>query len=349
MRVLILHGYSNSNAGDGLLVNETISLVREAFGDSVDFTLAASQPDTFSALGIRVINSRPRRTGWSREYIRALRDIETPDLVIGVGGGYLRAGYGMESVKAAIVHGPQLAAAARRKGPTVYMPQSIGPLRFGTLLWAQRKLSRIDAVYVRDDRSASELRAVRVRRHPDLALLVKEHRDLDLEPIEARVVLSVRAVRGKIPENVSRLAQRIGCFDGYVQSAISGNDDTAAMASLNPEHTLSRGDLLSTAGPRRVVIAVRLHAAIMAINAGHFVIHLAYERKGYGAFSDLGLSEFVHNVFDFNPDLVLEQLDALRTDGVLRKKYVEAMQLSRKRLANDRRTLVEALAAAVDQ
>jgi len=43
-------------------------------------------------------------------------------------------------------------------------------------------------------------------------------------------------------------------------------------------------------------------------------VHLSYERKGFGAYSDLGIDRFVHNVFDFDPDLVLSQVAELRAD-----------------------------------
>lgn len=119
---------------------------------------------------------------------------------------------------------------------------------------------------------------------------------------------------------VLELAENLRPFDSLVQSAVGGNNDTCLTAALDPRtiigHVKDDGD-----SPRRVIIAVRLHAALMAIRRGHYVIHLAYERKGYGAFADLGLEPFVHNVYNFDVAKVLQQCHDLRTSRQVREHY----------------------------
>jgi polysaccharide pyruvyl transferase WcaK-like protein len=78
-------------------------------------------------------------------------------------------------------------------------------------------------------------------------------------------------------------------------------------------------------GPRRVVVAMRLHAALMALRAGHLVIHLAYERKGYGAFEDLGLDEYVHHAWRLDERRVVDQVSALVGSADARDAYVERL------------------------
>jgi len=118
------------------------------------------------------------------------------------------------------------------------------------------------------------------------------------------------------------MCEQLGTFDGYVQSQTSGNDDRAVMDQIGARQIVSRAELLdSGTAEARVVIAVRLHAALMALRAGHLVIHLAYERKGFGAFSDLGLSEYVHNVSMFEPNRVVEQVRGLLHDAEVREEY----------------------------
>ena len=77
---------------------------------------------------------------------------------------------------------------------------------------------------------------------------------------------------------------------------------------------------------------MRLHAALMALKAGHYVIHLAYERKGFSAFEDVGLSEWVHNVNTFTPTEVRAQVEALLHDESVWAEY-------RRRLAEQREAL----------
>lgn len=323
-RALILHGYSAANRGDGLLVELALEIVRDALGEDVEITVAANHPDSFQDMGVRVLDSGLRRTGYRRTYLRALRRLHEYDLVVGVGGGYLRFGHVVEALKAGLIHGPQLFAAARTTTPTVYLPQSIGPLRLGSRPVLRRLLRAVDIVFARDDRTVAELALPNVVRTSDLALgeITSDGRDAARLVADAAPILSVRHVDGGITAPLADLARRMGTFDGYVQSTAGKNDDRPAMASMNPQTTLGFDDLMvGGTGGVRVIVAVRMHAALMALKAGHYVIHLSYERKGFAAFADLGLAEFVHNVRHFDPALVQRQVTALLEDAQERRRY----------------------------
>lgn len=340
-RVLILHAYSADNRGDGLLVRETIGLLREAFGEDVQVHIAASYPETFRGVADEVLDSQPRALGYNREYLRTLRNLAQYDLVVGVGGGYLRGGRFLELAKAVLVHGPQLWAASRSRTRTLYLPQSIGPLRFGTRLGAKRLLARIDNVIVRDDRSLTEVTPEIAERGHDLALLTSEAKSPMADTPDPVPVLSVRHVYGRIPHGVRGLAAQLGVFDAYVQSTAGRNNDEAATHSLQPAHILTRQDLLVQPLRPRVVVAVRLHAALMALNAGHFVVHLSYERKGFGAFGDLHLSEYVHNVNGFDERVVERQIRSLTTSIEARREYTAAVEVARESFKKYRAALVK--------
>ncbi|MFD9662865.1 polysaccharide pyruvyl transferase family protein [Rhodococcus sp. NPDC059968] len=339
MKILVLHGYSALNRGDGLLVSSTLSILREAFGEEIKVTLVASDPDSFSNLELESYPAVPHISGYSREYIRVLRNIGKFDLVVGVGGGYLRGGRVVELAKTSLVHGVQLFAAGRSGVPTVYFPQSVGPFRFGSRLPMARLLRRIDRVYGRDDRSMDEFNDVPMVRIPDLAILSKHEPSFSNDLRDGTPVLSVRAVNGRVPPLVRELAGYLETFDGYIQSETRGNDDSAAMSALLPRTVLTRNELFDTRTPR-VVIAVRLHASLMALQAGHYVIHLAYERKGFGAFEDLGLPEYVHNVNKFEPHRVLMQAHQLATDEGVRREYARRVGAARSTSQRHRKSLI---------
>ncbi|QCQ92560.1 polysaccharide pyruvyl transferase family protein [Rhodococcus sp. SGAir0479] len=345
MKVLILHGYSSLNAGDGLLVEHTIDMLREAFDDTAEISLVASRPETFADLPLRIYNSAPGIRGYSKSYLRLLRRMAEFDLIVGVGGGYLRAGRPVELAKTLIVHGPQLIAASLSDAPTVYLPQSIGPARYGSRRAAAALLGRINTVYGRDDRTISEFQGVGISRAPDLALLAPEHPQFARGLPDPVPVLSVRALNGAVPPLVAELAEYLGEFDGYIQSAVGGNDDTEAMTRLGPGKIIPRDELLNPTQPR-VVVAVRLHAALMAMQAGHYVIHLAYERKGFGAFQDLDLSDFVHNVNKFEPERVMQQISALSSDNHARADYERRVLAARSDAKVERQRIVESLRSA---
>jgi len=72
---------------------------------------------------------------------------------------------------------------------------------------------------------------------------------------------------------------------------------------------------------------VRLHGAIAALLAGRPAIHLAYERKGWGAYQDLGLDEFVHDARTFDPAAVAAQTRALAADPAPFRARIEAAKV----------------------
>lgn len=336
---LILHSYSRDNAGDGLLVDETVSLTREALGPSVEITLVSSRPESFRDTGFHLVDARPRMRGYSRDLLRCLTRAPDYDLVVGVGGGYLRAGYVRELLKTTAVHLPQLVAASRAPR-SIYLSQSIGPLKFGSRRVLNRRLARLGAVLVRDDRSAHETGPWSIRM-PDLAILSSSWRGRgDDEHVLDRPVLSVRAVRGRIPKAALAVAERLPEYDTFVQSRVGSNDDGAATEQLSPVSVLTPGQFLKNS-PRRVVIAVRLHAALMALQAGHYVIHLSYERKGFGAFADLGLDEYVHNCNFGDAGRIAEQAHLLMNDRRTRRLYDETVTNALGRAAQRRREVVD--------
>ncbi|OUZ10569.1 hypothetical protein BHE97_06965 [Aeromicrobium sp. PE09-221] len=336
----MLHGYSAENAGDGLLVRETISLVREAFGH-IPITLVAARPETFLDLDVVTLPAVPTKRGWDPRTRSVLKGINGFDAVIAVGGGYLRAGTLVETLKAALVHGPQLLAASRASVPTLYLPQSVGPVRPGMRSLLRRRLSKIDCVMLRDDRSVDEFSGPTVMRMPDLATaaVVRGRRPgSEVAPVP---VLSIRAVHGRVNPDIYRLAERLGEYDGYIQSTTGGNDDRPAASTLSPLRTVPRTELMGSTGAPRVVVAVRLHAALMALAAGHYVVHLAYERKGFGAFGDLDLDPWVHNVNRFDPVRVSEQVNVLLTDADIRAEYDARIESASVRIEAARAAIVD--------
>ncbi|QIV86459.1 polysaccharide pyruvyl transferase family protein [Glutamicibacter mishrai] len=329
MRILLLHGYSAANLGDGLLVEESLRCIYDAFGEDSEISVFASHPETFSHLGVTVLDSGLSRRGYDMKYLRSLFQLRKSfDVLVAVGGGYLRFGTPIEALKTMLIHGPQLVAASFSRVPSIYMPQSIGPLRFGSRRPVQQLLKRCSVVALRDDRSVQEVGSIApVRRVPDLALISGSTIEPSLDEPLAKAVLSVRDVKGKVPDDVMELSSLLSDYDVYVQSRTGGNDDTRATESLGTHPEIDKTTLLEN-GPTRVIIAVRLHAALMALRAGHFVIHLAYERKGFGAFDDLGLNEFVHNVNDFDASVVLKQAQALMKDKQARESYAQQIEKS---------------------
>jgi polysaccharide pyruvyl transferase WcaK-like protein len=342
MKALLIHAYSTTNSGDGLLVREAVDLLLSAY-PSAHYSVLALDPESFhdakadsilhpltgSPKGISSIETLARGAALAfsgRRNHLVQRLIDEADLVLAVGGGYLRGRSVVEATKTFFTHFVQLPRAADRT-PFVYLPQSIGPLKFGLGSLVRDRLRHADAVIVRDERSFAGLRQLEnVSREPDMALLGlpeawKGHHALDprsgIVGVVARALSGSRTRLGSYNDRVLDFASKDG-FEPLAQATGRGNNDPDYYRSIGIEGPFRPlVDALDAPASERpdVVISVRLHGAIQTIRSGVPSVHLSYERKGWGAFKDLGISEYVHNAFDFDPDAVLAQVASLQRDS----------------------------------
>jgi polysaccharide pyruvyl transferase WcaK-like protein len=369
VKVALIHAYSRTNSGDGLLVDEAASLVTDAFPGAT-LTLIALDPesfaDNFSGRVLHPLTGETESVGSLKTLLRGFeslaRGLRLPapvrallaeaDLVVAVGGGYLRAKSPIEVIKNALTHMPQLPA---RDDPRyIYLPQSIGPLNFATAKFVRSRLKNAAMVNVRDSRSESTLSGLKnVHRNPDMALLglprAFEARPAKEAAGSGRVGLVARDLgRGSRVRNyeaaVLKLQER-NDLEVLVQANARGNNDPLFYERIGlagPFRTLREATAQASSRPS-VVISVRLHGAIQSIRSRVPSVHLSYERKGWGAYEDLGLSPYVHNAFDFDPTRVEDQVAELAADAT---SYWEAVDKSVAQLSAARQSLVARLQLA---
>jgi polysaccharide pyruvyl transferase WcaK-like protein len=340
-RVVVLHGYSRLNTGDGLLVDLTLEALQRAGVAGEECVVVVSDPPSFcdlphthpvplvSALRERSVPEGSRLfadlwNGFIGSRIRPLDGsfadiVKTASLVVGVGGGYFRAGRDMGAAKMRLTHLPQLLA-ARTAEQSIYMPQSVGPLKGGDGRDVRSALARVGVLFVRDDRTVEELGvAANVRRMPDLAVLKlaqKMPTPIACDP-SAPTVLAIRDLPhgAGYYDRIAALARELNECVFAAQSVGRGNDDRRFVEQRLHVPAPMRLASALEANDRSVVVSVRLHGALAAILAGHPAIHLAYERKGWGAYQDLGLESFVHSAYRFDPHAVAEQARSLAHDA----------------------------------
>jgi polysaccharide pyruvyl transferase WcaK-like protein len=348
--IAVIHAYSRRNAGDGLLVDLSLERLERAGASRTECEVFALDAGSFADLPrvhqVGVPGRRPSpamlpATGQlaaSALYVssgRRLRFGRLPDVfaradaIVAVGGGYLRTGTTVASLGTLLNHVPQLAAASRSTARTVYLPQSIGPLRgpVGTLVG--RLLQRIDLVCVRDDRSVEELRArLAARRFPDLAVLQlseqlgragERDRNGDEVVLVGRELTNGESYEGRLVE----LARRLGGVAWATQAeGLGTKSDLSLYERLGVRSDGRLLDLLAAHSPG-VVVSTRLHGAVQALLAGVPAVHLGYERKSWSAYADLGLSDYVHNARSFDPVVVAAQVQELVSDPSTFWKRVE--------------------------
>jgi polysaccharide pyruvyl transferase WcaK-like protein len=321
MKIGILHAYSRSNSGDGLLVDLTLERLARCGVEPEDVLLVALDPDSFPEVPHRAgVGARGRGLAWelvpavlrgaaltasavARRPLGALgRELAGCDALVAVGGGYLRAVDATSSMGTTLNHLPQLAVAARSRTRTLYLPQSIGPLKGPVGAAVRTGLRRVDAVCVRDPWSESDLAGLpNVHRIPDLAVL----------EMAERFDLVERAAPGG---RVGFVARQVGHASGYEQTvravaaelgdravwAVQTAGDRTKSDAVHYERlgVTAGGGLVELLAARdlSVVVSVRLHGALMALRAGVPAIHLAYDRKGPATFADLGLDDWCLDV-----------------------------------------------------
>jgi polysaccharide pyruvyl transferase WcaK-like protein len=353
VRVLLVHAYSRSNAGDGLLVDESSALVREAFPNST-INVVALAPDSFPEYpdALHPLYGKGSRSAFrllcgilGRQHPSVVEARAQADLIVAVGGGYLRSDGVKSFAKTRVAHFTQLPR-AHNGTPVVYLPQSIGPFLQGS-----SPISRLrDAyvVHVRDDRSRHflEQRNIRAERTPDLATLSPSLITATLQS-GSGYALVARQLSNPAPGYDDRLRRVLNGLNAtlMVQSTGRGNNDPEFYRRLGFGDDHPRlVDALSDRSRPQVVLSVRLHGSLQALHAGVPTIHLSYERKGWGAFSDLGLSEYVHSARTFDPEIVIEQAESIAADP---KRYWSALQAAQPRLQQSRQGLIASLQAAV--
>lgn len=331
--ILIAHGYSAANSGDGLLVRLTIERLRRLFPqseiallaiDSGSFELSevAIEPYPGRSLvagagGAVAVLLTGRRLGLRR--IRSI--IANAELVVGVGGGYLRTSSPSSAAKFAIAHLSQLSMIANSAARTVYLPQSVGPFPRYLRPRMTALMASLDEVMVRDDRSLRELADLdNVTRIPDLAVLKIAERDRlplrDASPTVHMIGRQLGVPLRNYPENMLDVAGRLPRPRWWVQSEGRGNDDAVFYRNLGVNSAGPTRELWDDKSHGGVVISVRLHGALEAIMNGFPTIHLSYERKGWGAYEDLGVPEYVHNAKTYDIERVVRQASELANESM---------------------------------
>ncbi|WP_375507629.1 polysaccharide pyruvyl transferase family protein [uncultured Caballeronia sp.] len=319
----LLHAYSSHNSGDGLLVKLSLKAIRDA-GITRTITVVCLDKESFAGYiddaNIRLISLGEFLRGRFLGVFLRQRSV-----YFGVGGGYLRASSRPEGWKSLIAHGSQiLMSSFGGSSRRIYFPQSVGPFdTFAGKLLARIVRSRVERIFLRDDKSVSELAHPAATRTGDLVVLeiaqeagagTLRHtriavpqvylvfRDLQNKPYRNAYLERVHALMTLLPD--AKLA---------IQARGRGNsDDVFYREHLGVDNAAMLKDVLAERSA--IVVSVRLHGSLESVLAGVPSVHIAYERKGHAAFGDLGLDDFVFHASDFDPIAVANAVRLLVED-----------------------------------
>lgn len=344
MNTLITNAYSSRNLGDGLLVEESRNILTEA-GLNVT-SLLALDSESFEQLGLQLIGGKATRKQLLLQLALGILPFQddTFDRAFAVGGGYLRFPNYQVACKTYLSHATQFEILTQKGIPFALLPASIGPLNcFKNEVL--KKLAKAKFIAVRDDKSFLELQNLsNVYRVSDLSILHK---------IETISNLNRSGEIGLIIRNLSfpnwlndtkKIVQIPRSFIMIQSDTGSRNDDARFIATHFPDlKSISTTEALLIKRPS-LVISTRLHGAIMSINAGIPAIHLGYERKSFGVYKDLGLSEFCLPAKNLDFGLLENIVTRFQTDYKYSEYFFECVAKTNDSRLRDRSNLISLIA-----
>ncbi len=218
----------------------------------------------------------------------------------------------VSSVRSVLYYASLVRSAKRAKKKVIMLGQGVGPLNtFFGKRFAKGAFDRADVLMVRDPQSAQTIKSLGCRANPraaaDMAFLLPDP-DLSNAPAFSAgglktVGLSIRPygrMTPKIVETFSELAQllfKAGWMP--VMMGLDENEDFALMDQISKKNGGKVPDLKGVSGPvplqQRIarmdaVIAMRLHAGILAATVGVPPYMVSYDPKVNAFANSLGLA-----------------------------------------------------------
>jgi len=375
VKVVVSHVYSRDNAGDAALLSVLIDDLRSIRPDMEIVVLTLDLNDlgkpfdgcpvrpSFMFHALNRFRFRPRkfaycawvmastllnaRTGgrWRLpdDLSRVMDSYRDADLVVGVGGGYLRGKPGLASTTelALLLH--PLVLAHQLDKPVVLYTQSVGPFgnRVQTVA-ASKVLRSVDLILVREDVTVSTLEALGVStnvvRSVDGGFAFTSDARIDLRdlvgaPDNAWVVgVTVRrwlpaAGQARYEDAFAQLCDwvidRYGAtvvFIPQVTSDHHGDDDriparrVAALMRHDPvvlEDKYDHGRIKALYRELDMMVGTRFHSVIFALTARVPALAIEYEHKTTGIMRDLGLERWVMDIAAVDGGPLIARFDAL--------------------------------------
>lgn len=332
-KYLVLHAFSRRNSGDGLLVDLTLEALADAGIDAAQIEILALDPESFDAFppvhrapGEPFAQLTPKLAGAVFELLAnqlssgaVAKRVSAAKGLIAVGGGYLVADSAVRQAGVLLNHLVQLRTAARAPIPSIYLPQSVGPLHGPVGESVKRNLNKVSLFCARDDLTMAEIGGDNIMRCADLAVLKLARKadiaaDRQLHAGAPIVVGRDLPNSGDYVARLKRLGEALSNPLWAVQADVAGDRSDRAFYQRNGMDDDGTLAAMLADGTGGAVVSVRLHGTIASLIAGRPAIHLAYERKGWGAYEDLGLGDYVHDARDFDVALVADQMVQLGQD-----------------------------------
>lgn len=392
MDILVTHVYSGENKGDAALLSVLLSEIKRVWKDSRIVALTFETVDEGSyfenvplensfmhlalvgysnkiikffyslyvikitllyALVFRFFNCKvplPRRI---KKIVNRYHDA---DIIIPVGGGYLRGKKGIASTVELLLQLHPLVFASYLGKPTVLFAQSIGPFsgafQRSVAKWA---LSHVTHSIVREDCTMELLRSMditkNVTRSVDSGFLlegnekIKIKETLNIPKGKKLVGITVRSWLPKhkqriyesaVAELVRSIVTEYGMEVVFIPqvTAVGYNDDDRAAADrihtqvgeLKGCHFLSKcydhHTIKSIYDELDLVVGTRFHSVIFSLTGFVPAIAISYEHKTEGIMKDLQLGEWVIPIEDVTEEILKNLFKKLVDNEITYREYL---------------------------
>ncbi|MCA1596644.1 MAG: polysaccharide pyruvyl transferase CsaB [Chloroflexi bacterium] len=358
-RIVISGYYGFDNAGDEAILQATIQGIRRRLSDAEIVVLSADPQEWTRRTGVRCVARYSPSEVWS-----LLRE---PGLFLSGGGGLFQD----TTSRRSLYYYLGLLDLSRRLGmKTMVYAQGLGPLRRASSRTAVRSvLKRVDRITFRDQDSAQLLADIGL---PGVAAVTSDPA-FALEPAPADRVEEILACEGA-PANMPRLAVAVRPWSGFSETrqqamaaalirardrhglhllfvSMHRSEDRGAslhLASLvGGNCTVLKGDytpseLAGLLGSSVGLVAMRLHAMILAANAGVPCLALSYDPKVKAMAGKLAAAATL-NVGEITADNAEEGVAAVLVAGQEHRRAVEAAAARERKLAEENFAMITQL------
>jgi len=375
-KVIISHVYSSDNKGDAALTSVLIKDIERTF-PSADITIlkldevqgsgtfeGVPEQQGFMSFAVNKFQHPLLKLlyaaymvlatltwaglgghGYLPRHLRRVAHIyREADLIVGVGGGYIRSRKGLRNrMNIPLLLHPLLFAHLLGK-PTVLYSQSVGPFMNGyERSLVAFVLHRMNLILIREDTSMIVLADMGVTRNVaraiDSGFLLEANQNIDVRknyaiPKKSFLIgVTVRAwLEGEAQEKYERavaaaLDDAVQRTQGHVLfipqvTASKGDDDRmvsrrvhdlmqygtqATVIEDEPDHT----EIKAIYDKLDILLGTRFHSVIFSLTSYVPVVAIEYEYKTSGIMRDLGLGNWVVAIEDVSKENLAELLDKL--------------------------------------
>lgn len=381
MKVLISHIYSSDNKGDAALLSVLIRDIRRQFGSTTEITLLTldntAGNDTFEGLPLKPSFMYYAHNTYSNRLLKLLNstyiivstmlwarlhklNIKFPidenllaiceeyassDMVIAVGGGYLRSNRKFASMADLLLMLHPISFMNTLDKPTFLYTMSIGPL-FRTVerRLVAHYLKKIPAIFIRENKSLKLLHELGIRdnviRSIDSGFQFSSEQTIDLREKlnidNSCILLGITARKWLDDKAQKKYEIEMACaidaimqkydiqvvFIPQVTSKHHGDDDRIVNESIRSRmvnkkgvHTLT-GDynhfeIKAMYNELNYIIGTRFHSVIFSLTSYVPAIAIEYEHKTSGIMQDLGIEKWSIKIEDVTSQGLIVKFDKL--------------------------------------